>query len=85
MTATPDSRDKLDGLDAEKADWSAKTVDVPTMTGPDGKKLDLGAEFMVPANELNATPEERKAVFRKIDKRLLIMIVWVYLVQFSDK
>lgn len=74
-----------DDFETEKAaEWTTKTADVAA--GPDGRVVvDLAADYMISANEVNATLEETQSVLRKIDKRLIAMLVFVYFLQFGDK
>lgn len=74
-TPSPDSKV---AADPEKADpWSSKAV--PALDG-----LDIGAEIIA-AGDVNASDEERKAVFKKIDLRLIPLVVVLYALQFGDK
>jgi len=48
------------------------------------KDLDPALQF-TNAEEIEYTPEEGKSVLSKIDRVMMPMLCWVYLIQFADK
>ncbi|KAK4703602.1 MFS transporter, ACS family, allantoate permease, partial [Phenoliferia sp. Uapishka_3] len=52
--------------------------------GPEREVVDLGEEVLH-GEHVEYSQKEENAVFRKIDKRLIPLLMWVYMIQFGDK
>lgn len=67
-------------------DTEAVTMDIQNgdMKKQENKNLDPALHF-INAEEIEYSPEEGKDVLSKIDRVMMPLLCWVYLIQFADK
>lgn len=64
---------------------SKNTADAITPAPEIQRDHDRAAEFLASHEDTSFTVEEEKAVLRKIDMRVLVLLLWAYFFQQLDK
>lgn len=70
------------GLDA--ADGDVAEGDVVKTFQQHGKRIDPALAF-IGLESIQYTAEEGRKILRKIDLRMMPLLMWVYMIQFADK